>query len=65
MRNWHDGLRDSLIGHAGDAQGVALLNRFGKMLPAGYIEDVSPEAAAHDVIALASLKSDDSIHLNL
>ena len=65
VRNWHDGLRDSLIGHAGDAHGVALLNRFGKVLPAGYIEDVSPEVAAHDVIALASLKSDDSIHLNL
>ena len=65
VRNWHDGLRDSLTGHAGDAQGVALLNRFGKVLPAGYIEDVSPEVAAHDVIALASLKNDDSIHLNL
>ena len=65
VRNWQDGLRDSLIGHAGEAQGVALLNRFGKTLPAGYIEDVSPEVAAHDVMALATLKSDESIHLNL
>lgn len=65
VRNWHDGLRESLTGHAGAAQGVALLNRFGKTLPAGYIEDVSPEVAAHDVIALSSLKNDDSIHLNL
>ncbi|QAU23783.1 NAD-glutamate dehydrogenase [Dyella sp. M7H15-1] len=65
VRNWHDGLRDSLIGHAGETQGVVLLNRFGKTLPAGYIEDVSPEVAAHDVVALASLKNDDSIHLHL
>ena len=65
VRNWHDGLRDSLVGHAGAANGVALFNRFGKMLPAGYIEDVSPEVAAHDVMALSGLKSDDSIHLSL
>ncbi|HTV84422.1 MAG TPA: NAD-glutamate dehydrogenase domain-containing protein [Dyella sp.] len=65
VRNWQDGLRDSLIAHVGDAQGVTLLNRFGKVLPAGYVEDVSPEVAAHDVVALSTLKSDDSIHLNL
>lgn len=65
VRNWHDGLRDCLIAQAGEAGGVALFNRFGKLLPAGYVEDVSPEVAAHDVIALTTLKSDDSIHLNL
>jgi glutamate dehydrogenase len=65
VRNWYDGLRDSLIGKAGEAQGVALFNRFGKLLPAGYIEDVAPEQAALDVIALTTLKSDDSIHLHL
>ncbi|GAB2575863.1 NAD-glutamate dehydrogenase [Dyella jejuensis] len=65
VRNWQDSLRDNLIGHAGEAQGVALLNRFGKLLPAGYVEDVTPEVAAHDVMALAALKNDESIHLNL
>ncbi|MFC3651029.1 NAD-glutamate dehydrogenase [Dyella humi] len=65
VRNWHDGLRDSLIGQAGAAHGVALFNRFDKLLPAGYIEDVAPEQAALDVIALTTLKSDDSIHLHL
>ena len=65
VRNWHDGLRDSLIGKAGEAQGVALFNRFGKLLPAGYIEDVAPEQAALDVIALTTLKNNDSIHLHL
>ena len=65
VRNWYDGLRDSLVGKAGQAQGVALFNRFGKLLPAGYIEDVAPEQAALDVIALTTLKSNDSIHLHL
>ncbi|RUL78183.1 NAD-glutamate dehydrogenase [Dyella choica] len=65
VRNWYDGLRDSLIGKIGEAQGVALFNRFGKLLPAGYIEDVAPEQAALDVIALTTLKSNDSIHLHL
>ncbi|GLQ95457.1 NAD-glutamate dehydrogenase [Dyella acidisoli] len=65
VRNWYDGLRDSLIGQVGEAQGVALFNRFGKLLPAGYIEDVAPEQAALDVTALTTLKSDDSIHLHL
>ncbi|WP_233842158.1 NAD-glutamate dehydrogenase domain-containing protein [Dyella sp. 2HG41-7] len=65
VRNWHDGLRDSLISQVGAAQGVALFNRFGKQLPAGYVEDVSPEVAANDVVALTTLKNNDSIHLNL
>ncbi|RDS80814.1 NAD-glutamate dehydrogenase [Dyella monticola] len=65
VRNWYDGLRESLVAHAGAAQGAALFNRFGKLLPAGYVEDVSPEQAAQDVIALTTLKNDDSIHLNL
>ncbi|GLQ89345.1 NAD-glutamate dehydrogenase [Dyella flagellata] len=65
VRNWYDGLRDSLVGKAGEAQGVALFNRFGKLLPAGYIEDVAPEQAALDVIALTTLKNKDSIHLHL
>jgi glutamate dehydrogenase len=65
VRNWYDSLRDRLIGQAGEAQGLALFNRFGKLLPAGYVEDVAPEQAALDVIALTSLKNDDSIHLHL
>ena len=38
---------------------------FGKALPAGYIEDVTPEVAADDVIRLAALKGEVGIGLNL
>ncbi|MDO1527488.1 NAD-glutamate dehydrogenase [Fulvimonas sp. R45] len=65
VRNWHDSLRESLVRELGEAQGAALLNRYGKVLPAGYIEEVSPEAAASDVRALAALKADDALHVHL
>ncbi|WP_329740477.1 NAD-glutamate dehydrogenase [Dyella sp. A6] len=65
VRNWHDGLRENLVRDMGEAQGVALLNRFGKVLPAGYVEDVSPEAAAVDVRALAALTGSDALHVRL
>ncbi|MEY2151513.1 NAD-glutamate dehydrogenase [Rhodanobacter sp. 115] len=65
VRNWHDSLRENLVRDLGEAQGVALLNRFGKVLPAGYIEEVSPEAAASDVRAMATLKADDALHVQL
>ena len=65
VRNWQDGLRDSLIEQLGEAQGVALANRYGKLLPAGYIEEISPEVAAADVAAIAALQADDAIHVGL
>ncbi len=65
VRNWHDGLRESLIERLGEAQGVALANRYGKLLPAGYIEEISPEVAATDVAAIAALQADDAIHVGL
>ena len=65
VRNWQDGLRESLVRALGEAQGVALFNRFGRLLPAGYVEEVSPEDAAADVRALAALKGEEAIHLKL
>ena len=65
VRNWQDRLRENLVRMQGEAQGVALFNRFGRLLPAGYVEDVAPEDAAGDVRALASLKGDETIHLRL
>ena len=65
VRNWHDGLRENLVRELGESQGVALVNRFGKVLPAGYIEDVPPETAAVDVRALANLAGTDALHVRL
>jgi glutamate dehydrogenase len=65
VRNWHDELRDTLVQKLGEEKGIKLANRYGKALPAGYIEEVSAHVAAADVESAASLKDADDIHLSL
>ena len=65
VRNWHDSLRERLIGMLGETQGVALANRYGRLLPAGYVEEISPEAAATDLQAIASVEGGDALHVAL
>jgi glutamate dehydrogenase len=64
VRNWHDELREKLIGAVGEHEGIALANQ-ARTLPAGYVEEVTPEVAAADVRALAALDADDDIHMSL
>jgi len=63
-RNWYDDLRDRLIEVAGEQQGIILANRYGKALPAGYVDEVSPQVAAADVRALAGLDGPDAISMS-
>ncbi len=63
-RNWYDELRDRLIETAGEQQGIILANRYGKSLPAGYVDEVSPQVAAADVRALAGLDGPDAISMS-
>jgi len=65
VRNWHDELRDILVQRHGEDKGLKLANRFGRALPAGYIEDVSALVAASDVEYASSLKDADDIKLSL
>ncbi len=65
VRDWHDALREQLVQRSDEAHGLELANRFGRALPAGYIEDVSPEAAAIDVERLAALDETHDLGLNL
>jgi len=41
-RNWYDELRGGLIEAVGEQEGIILANRYGKALPAGYVDEVSP-----------------------
>ena len=59
VRNWHDELREKLLAQHGEEQGLRLLQRFGRALPAGYVESVTPELAASDLLQAASLSGDD------
>ena len=65
VRNWQDELRDILIQKHGEERGTKLTNRFGKALPAGYIEGVTPWIAAADVEAAAQLKDSHDVRLHL
>jgi len=65
VRNWHDELRELLVQKHGEDKGLKLANRFGRALPAGYIEEVSAHVAAADVEAAASLKDGDDIRMLL
>ena len=65
VRNWHDALRELLVQGNGEARGLKLASRYGRALPAGYIEEVSPEVAAADVERMALLEGNDDLRLNL
>ena len=65
LRNWQDDLRELLIARHGEAEGLRLASSHGRALPAGYIEDVSPELAANDVEQLAALTGPDDLRLSL
>jgi glutamate dehydrogenase len=65
VRNWHDELRDTLVQKHGEEKGLKLAARYGRALPVGYIEEVTPNVAAADVEMAASLRDADDIRLNL
>ncbi len=65
VRNWQDDLRDELIQRHGEEQGLALVERYGRALPAGYIEGATPAIAATDVERLAGLRSADDLQISL
>ncbi|HET6546069.1 MAG TPA: NAD-glutamate dehydrogenase domain-containing protein [Rhodanobacteraceae bacterium] len=65
VRNWHDELREILVQRHGDDKGLKLANWYGRALPVGYIEEVTPHVAAADVEMAAGLRGADDIRLNL
>ncbi|WP_460917538.1 NAD-glutamate dehydrogenase [Pseudoxanthomonas sangjuensis] len=65
LRNWQDDLREILIARHGEGEGLELAARYGRALPAGYIETVSAEIAANDVEHLAALGDGDGLRLSL
>jgi glutamate dehydrogenase len=65
VRNWQDDLRDQLVAAHGEERGLKLAGRYGRALPAGYIEQVTPAVAAADVMCLAALSGPDDLRVNL
>ncbi|MEO6235327.1 MAG: NAD-glutamate dehydrogenase domain-containing protein [Thermomonas sp.] len=65
VRDWRDELREQLISRHGEEAGLKLAELYGRALPAGYIEEVSPQVAATDVDCLAALTGPDDLRLSL
>ncbi|MFB9069195.1 NAD-glutamate dehydrogenase [Pseudofulvimonas gallinarii] len=65
VRNWHDELRDILVQRHGDDLGLRLATRYQRALPAAYVEQVPPEIAAADLLAISHLGNEDDLRLNL
>ncbi|WP_159015746.1 NAD-glutamate dehydrogenase [Cognatiluteimonas profundi] len=65
VRNRHDDLRDELLARNGEEQGLMLANRYGRALPTGYMEGVTPQVAADDVQCLAQLSAQDDLRISL
>jgi len=59
VRDWHDELREELVAALGEVEGLRLAQQYGKGLPAGYVESVSPAAAAADLVQLSRLEDAD------
>lgn len=65
VRDWRDELREQLVASQGEDVGLKLAATYGGALPAGYIEEVSPEVAADDVQSIAKLHKPGDLHLKL
>ena len=65
VRDWRDELRDVLVERHGEQAGLAMGAKFGKALPAGYIEEVTVAVAADDVENLAALEGPEDLRLSL
>ncbi len=63
---WADRLRDVLIVERGEADGLALANRYRQVFPLAYQDDVPPEAVLGDLAELEALRqSPRALQLNL
>jgi glutamate dehydrogenase len=64
-RRWDDDLKTALLEAAGEAQGNALLRRFGAAFPPGYRDEFAARAAVHDIELMARLSDAQRLGMNL
>lgn len=65
VRDWQDALREKLVADHGEERGLALAQRYGGVLPGGYIEQATPGVAARDVATLDALAEDGQLRVSL
>lgn len=65
VRDWQDALAEQLAVRHGEERALKFASTYGRALPAGYIEEVSPQVAATDVENLAALTGAEDLRLSL
>lgn len=54
-RSWFDELKDQLLIHYGEAEGLKYFNKYHKVIPASYYEEYSVSEALHDIEKIENL----------
>ena len=63
---WSDRLRDALVEQGGEAAGLALFDRYRRVFPLAYEEDVAPSDVLEDISDLEALRAESlALRLNL
>ncbi|MCF6261973.1 MAG: NAD-glutamate dehydrogenase [Xanthomonadales bacterium] len=65
VRSWADELREILIQKLGEAEGLALYDKYAQTVSASYAEDVSPWVASYDLQNIAALAGEDDLRMSL
>lgn len=65
VRSWGDELSEILVQKLGEAEGLALYDKYARTVSASYAEDVSPWVASYDLQNIAELSGDDDLRMSL
>jgi glutamate dehydrogenase len=63
-RTWKDVLREKIIEHYGEEQGIQLVQKYLRAFPASYRDDFEPCVAVCDIEHLERLNSDHELEMN-
>ncbi len=64
-RSWNDQLKEALIESRGEAQGLSSMRQFTDAFPAGYQEQVTPQAAVFDLSKVEDAIDSGQMTMNL
>ncbi len=64
-RTWDERLRDALAETHGEAAALALLERYGKAFPVGYMADVAPAQSVADIARIEAAQAGGKLQMSL
>ena len=64
-RTWDERLRDALAEAHGEASALALLERYAKAFPVGYMADVAPADAVSDIARIEAAQAGGKLQMHL